>query len=372
MPRSICDVLPGAAAVLGVADAPDELDLATRHPGVRRVVVVLVDGMGSHLLPTMAPHAPFVSDVLAGRAGELTELSCTFPSTTPTSLVSLATGVRPGEHGVLGFTLLVPGTDHVLTHIRWRDDPDPATWQPVPTWFERIAAAGIDTRAVLPQTFAGTGLTEATYRGARFVGTAKKADNAQSIIDELCVGPGLVHGYTAQLDTAAHLHGIDSPQWQQAARDVDRQLQRIAEALPDDALLLVTADHGGLNLPADTRIDMDTSPELSAGIRYVAGEARVRYLHTQPGAADDVVDTWRSELAGRADVFTRDEAIALDLFGPVSPQHAERIGDVVVVCTGDTAILATAHEPPEVTKLVGFHGGLDDVEVGIPLIEFRP
>lgn len=87
------------------------------------MALVLVDGLGWHLLPELAGSAPLLAAVLAGQTGRLTELACTFPSTTPTSLVSLGTGARPGEHGILGFTLNVPGTDRVLNHILWRDDP---------------------------------------------------------------------------------------------------------------------------------------------------------------------------------------------------------------------------------------------------------
>ena len=73
--------------------------------------------MGWHLLPELAADAPLLASVLAGRAGRLDELACTYPSTTPTSLASLGTGVAPGEHGVLGFTVKVPETDWVLNHI---------------------------------------------------------------------------------------------------------------------------------------------------------------------------------------------------------------------------------------------------------------
>ena len=114
---SICDVLPAAAALLGAPGATDSLGLAESVGPVDRVAVVLVDGMGWHLLPELADDAPLLASVLAGDTGRLSELTCTFPSTTPSSLVSLATGARPGEHGVLGFTLNVPGTDVVLNHI---------------------------------------------------------------------------------------------------------------------------------------------------------------------------------------------------------------------------------------------------------------
>lgn len=370
---SICDVLPAAAALLGSPGAVDQLAL-TDWAGDRvdRVVVVLVDGMGWRLLPELAGSAPLLATVLAGETGRLSELSCTFPSTTPSSLVSLGTGARPGEHGILGFTLNVPGTDRVLNHIQWRDDPPYAAWQPLPTWFERLLQAGIGARAVLPASFMGSGLTDAAYRGAQFRPTHTTDDYPQAMIDELNAAPGLIYGYTAELDTAAHVFGIGSSQWHEAAAHVDALLARLVESLPPNAVMLVTADHGGLNVPPEARVDLDTDPRLAAGLRVVAGEPRVRYLHTEPGAAADVQATWSDILGGRAQVYSRDQAVATRMFGPVNPAHLPRIGDVVVVCTGDAAVLASGHEPPESSRLIGFHGAATADEMAIPLIAFKP
>ena len=369
--RSICDVLPAAAALLCVDGAVDALELTARVGDVRRVLVVLVDGMGWHLLPELAADAPLLASVLAGDAGRLDELTCTFPSTTPTSLASLATGVAPGQHGILGFTVKVPQTDRVLNHIWWRDDPPASQWQPVPTWFERLRWAGVGARAVLPAAFVGSGLTEAVYRGARLVAATDDDDYASLVLDQLWVEPGLVYAYTAALDTAAHLFGIGSPEWRAAGAYVDALLTRMVEALPPDAALLITADHGGLNVPQSQRIDLDADSRLGAGVALVAGDPRVRYLYAEPGAASEVVAAWSELLAGRAEVRSRDEAVAAGLFGSVLHDHLPRIGDVVVSCLHDTAILAGSHEPPEVAQLIGFHGAGLPVEMAIPLITFR-
>src|SRR5439155_2486183 len=157
----------------------------------------------------------------------------------------------------------------------------------------------------------------------------------------------------------------------QAAADVDALLARVVEGLPPDAALLVTADHGGLNVGTGDRVDIAADPRLADGVRVVAGEPRVRYLHTVAGAAEDVLATWRVVLGNRAQVLSRDEAISASWFGTVHADHRARIGDVVVICTDDIAVLATGREPPEVAKLVGFHGAASAAEMSIPLIVLR-
>jgi hypothetical protein len=363
----ITDILPSALSLLG-AGGDDRLDLSSRLGPVRRIAVLLVDGLGYHLLPRAAESSPLLADVVAGRVGHLDELACMLPSTTPTSLVSLGTGVAPGSHGILGFTLNIPGTDRVLTHVHWRDDPPPQRWQPVPTVFARAAAAGIGTSVVLPAVFAGSGLTVAAYGGASFVGLGAGDDLIVGMSRALDAGSALVLGYFAAVDTAAHVHGIASAQWAAAARAAGLLVERLVSALPPGTAVLVTADHGGLDVAARARIDMATDPRLRAGVRVVAGEPRFRYLHTMPGATDDVVAAWSAVVDGRAEVMTREQAVAYGLFGQVRPEHLARIGDVVVIAGPETAVLATGYEPPEVGKLVGFHGGRDCVETAIPLL----
>lgn len=365
----ITEVIPSAVAVLGAQGFTDTLGIGERVGPVNRLAVLLVDGLGHHLLPRAARSAPLFADVVAGTAGAAQQLRCTLPSTTPTSLVSLGTGTAPGAHGILGFTVNVPGTERVLTHILWRDDPDPGAWQPVPTVYER---AGIDSSVVLPAGFEGSGLTEAAYRGARFVGLADGAGLADAMLATLRAHTGLVVGYTARVDTAAHVHGIASPRWADAARATGELIERLVAGLPDDAALLVTADHGGLDIGWSSRLDIAADPRLSAGLRIVAGEPRFRHLHTRPGAACDVHAAWTEVLGDDGAVYLRDEAVAAGLFGPVAPAHLPRIGDVVAVCNNDLVVMASGHEPPEVSKLVGFHGATSDAETAIPLLCFGP
>jgi hypothetical protein len=186
----------------------------------------------------------------------------------------------------------------------------------------------------------------------------------------LRVEEGLVFGYTARVDTAAHVHGIASPQWAEAATWVGHQIERLIAGLPDDAALLVTADHGGLDVASTSRLDLAADARLGAGLRVVAGEPRFRHLHTVPHAAGDVHAAWSEILGARADVHTREQAVASGLFGAVPTEHLARIGDVVVVCRDDTVVLATGHEPDDIAKLVGFHGSTTSVETAIPLLCF--
>ncbi|MBQ1027816.1 alkaline phosphatase family protein [Micromonospora sp. C95] len=368
---SLADVLPSALAVLGVPGAVDPLGLAAELSGVRRIAVLLVDGLGWYQIPTAAPYAPTLTGLTAASGRPLT---CGFPSTTPTSLVTLGSGVAPGAHGVLGFTVRVPGTERVLNHIEWRDgDPDPLRWQPVPTQLERARAAGVAVTVVSRPEFGGTGLTLAANRGGDYRGAAGVDAVATTTLAALTAGPGptLVSAYHPDVDRHGHLSGVDSLPWRVAVTELDGLLARLVDGLPPDAALLVTADHGQLDIPAADRFDLDTDPRLTDGVRVVAGEPRVRYLHVAPGATADVVAAWSAVLGTAARVLTREEAVASGRFGPVATGHLDRIGDVVVICNDTYAVLASRSEPPMVSSLVAFHGADTAAEMTIPLLVVR-
>jgi hypothetical protein len=367
---SLADVLPSALAVLKVPGATDTLDLMAELDGVRRIAVLLIDGLGQHQLPVAAPHAPTLADLATGRLGSARELTAGFPSTTPTSLVSLGTGAAPGAHGVLGFRLNVPGTDRVLTHIEWRGDPDPLRWQPVPTQLEVAGVAGVSTVVVSRPEFAGSGLTIAANRGAEYVGAANHAELAAGMLAALerADGPTLVYGYHPDLDRFGHLFGVDSEQWRAAAADVDA---RLVDGLPLDSALLVTADHGQLNVPAEHRFDFDADGRLREGVRVLAGEPRVRYVHARPGGVADVLAAWRGVLGDAAWVVERDEAVAAGWFGPVPEEHLARVGDVVVACHDMYAVTASQTDNPIEARLVAYHGSYTAAEMVIPLLVSR-
>jgi hypothetical protein len=369
---SLADVLPGAATALGVPIArdglgADPLGLADVLGGARRVAVLLIDGLGADLVRSHANLAP----TLAGLARPVGDLVAPCPSTTPVSLATLGTGLPPGSHGILGFVTDVPGEDRTLNHVQWRDDPDPDVWQARPTVFEQAVAAGVAATAVGPFAYGGSGLTRAVYRGAEYPGSFSHGDLCAQVLDRLAATPrALVYGYLPELDLTGHVRGVDSAAWRAQLVQIDRLVEQLVDGLPDDAALLVTADHGMLDVPAGTRFDLDDEPALADGVRVLAGEPRARYVHAEAGAADDVLARLREVLGDRAWVVSREDAVASGVFGRVDDAVADRIGDVVALARGSWALVTPSRERGP-SRLAAFHGSLTATELAIPLLLAR-
>ncbi|MEH3033162.1 MAG: alkaline phosphatase family protein [Aeromicrobium erythreum] len=352
------EVLPSVAARLGADGFIDTLGL----PDARRYVVMVVDGLGAQLLAAHPGEAPFLSSLPS-----VTDLVCGVPSTTAASLTSLGTGLAPGEHGVVGYTCRVPSTGRRLNSLTWDDSVDPETWQPHPTVLERLVRAGVPAASVNSADFEHSGLTRCSQRGAPFHGIGSVWERLDTVLDVVESAPtGLVYAYESRLDHTGHVKGCTSQDWRDVLRQVDADVAELARELPSDTALLVTADHGMIDVPDADRFDVDEHPRMLDQVTLLAGEARFRHVYTEAGAARDVAARWRAELGERAIVRTQEDGLD-DWFGPIDPAVAGRIGDVVVAALDDFAVFSSREFAIEL-RIKGVHGSVTEAELQVPLL----
>lgn len=359
--RSLSDVVPAVSSALGrpLPGSSTRLEL----PDAPSYVVFLVDGMGAELLRRHGHVAPYLSTLLAGSA----DGTAGVPSTTATSLTSLGTALPPGAHGLVGFTARIPGTDRLLNHLWWDKLVDPEEWQPHPTALGRLAAEGVQVTVVSKREFEGSGLTVASQRGAAYVGADRVGERVAAAVKQARTSPSLTYVYDSDLDWTGHKFGVASSEWLQQLAAIDAQAEQLREALPASARLLVIADHGMVDSPEGARVDVDEVAGMRDGVALLGGEARFRHVYCAAGAVDDVVMTWSEVLGDRAEVLTREEAVGLGWFGALDPRVQPRLGDVVVACRGDAAVVSTTDFAYEKT-LVGLHGSLTPAEMLIPVL----
>jgi predicted AlkP superfamily pyrophosphatase or phosphodiesterase len=360
--RSLADVLPSVGAALGArVPAWDGAPLA--FPESSAYVLFLVDGLGADLLATHAHAAPYLSSLLVpgaiGTAG--------VPSTTATSLTSLGTALTPGAHGVVGFTSRVPGSDRLLNALFWDRDIDPLQWQPHPTGFQRLSAAGVHVTTVNKREFRGSGLTLAAQRGGEWIDADRVGERIAGAVAAAAASPSLTYLYDGDLDWTGHRYGVASAQWLQQLAIIDAEAEQLRDALPSQARLVVVADHGMVDAGTDRRIDLDDQPAYRDGVVLLGGEARFRHVYCAAGAVGDVRTRWHELLGEAALVVTRDEAIACGWFGEVSAPVLPRLGDVIAAARDDWGLFSSVDFPYEM-RLIGLHGSLTPVEMRIPVL----
>ena len=362
---SLADVLPAVLHSLGVAGGnPGDMGLAA----ARQVCVVLVDGLGMNALLAHPAQTPFLTSLLGGGASRA--ITSVFPTTTPIALTSLGTGLPPGQHGVTGLLIRLPEDGRLVNTLALPAQVDMRSLQPRPTVFERAARHGVAVTRVGPRAFDGVGLTEAGLRGGDYTSAESVGERVAATAAAVRrPGRSLTYVYFGDLDATGHRMGCRSAAWREELTHVDRLVEQLAGALPGGATLVVTSDHGMVDVPPGKRTDVAGHPALADGVEVVAGDLRGVHVHTVPGAAADVLEAWRSTLGTSFWVVPRDEAVASGLYGPVVAGHVrERIGDVVAAARDDSAVVDSRVLPPQMLGLIGLHGSLTTDELMVPLL----
>ncbi len=361
---TLAEVLPAVARSLGV-DLPGAHPQALVVPESRQACVLLIDGLGDHLLRDRAGHAPFFRKHL----DRSVTLTAGFPTTTATSMGSFGTGLPPGSHGLVGYEVLIPESQELLNLLSWEPPVNPRLWQPETTVFQKAAATGMDVVRIGPAYFDGSGLTEAALRGGTFIAASSLEDRVAAALAVLRRGrPALVYVYWGEVDKTGHEWGCSSWQWGAELSTIDSAVADLARGLPAGAALHITADHGMVDVPHHQRIDVRLEPELRRGVRSVGGEPRCPQVYAEPGQAVAVAARWAKVLGDRATVISQEEAVAKGWFGKVSPQVLQRIGDPLVMCAPGVAVIDPDRMRPQALALIGHHGSWTEQESKIPFL----
>jgi hypothetical protein len=327
--------------------------------GADRFVLLVVDGLGWEQLQARLALAPTLASLSGG------PITSVAPSTTATALTSITTGLTPGEHGIVGYRMDIAGD--VLNVLRWstshgdaRRQIEPALTQPfVPFLGERVPVV---SKAELE----GSAFTEAHLRGSVPRGWRAASSLPVAIAQLLDEGERFVYAYYDGIDKIAHERGF-GPYYDAELVAVDRLVADVLAVLPEDVVLLVTADHGQVQV--DDRL-VHPHADVMRHVRYQSGEGRFRWLHARPGAADELLAAAVEHHGDVAWVRSRQQIVDAGWFGPVvSPPVAARYGDVALVPHAPVSFHDPADGGP--FPLVCRHGSLTSAEMLVPLLAAR-
>ena len=324
-----------------------------------QVVLLTLDGLGWDQLEARRHLAP----AMAAMEGDA--ISTVAPSTTATALSSLTLGCPPGEHGVVGYRINVRGD--VLNVLRWQTPAGDARDVIPPDVIQgRPAFRGRRPPVVTRAEFAGTGFTLAHLLDVRFHGYRVPSTLVTEVRHLLRQGEPFVYAYYDGVDKVAHEYGLGE-HFDAEVVAADRLVAELLEVLPPGACLVVTSDHGQMQV-GDAIVPIHDA--VMAHVALLSGEGRFRWLHAMPGAVDELyaaAEEWHGE---RAWVRTRDQVIAEEWFGPkVSSAAAARFGDVVLAAADPVAFEDPADTGPY--RLQARHGSLTSAEMRIPLLALR-
>ena len=336
--------MSGSSPHPGLAD-----DLAARIPAGRSYVIVLFDGLGASQL-----DHPEARDLARSMAGIV---DAPFPTTTTVSLATIATGLVPAQHGLIGYLLWEPTAGTIINTIHMTSawggplDLDLDSFVPSPRIWDRLTGAGIEPVVVQPFNFASSPLTKTLYGSTRFEGY-HTPDDAVAVARDVASHPNrFVFLYVPFVDVAAHMAGQDSDAYTEAILLANSIWDRLSATLPEDVTMIGTADHGHVDIAETNKILL---PDRVVDSARHFGDGRSMYVTGDPAETLDAT----------GGVWVPSDDLPSYLGGGVDARYRDRMPDGVVLMPDGVA----AFTPYMNDRLIGHHGGLTPAEREIPLL----
>ena len=376
---NVVDLANALASIGGAADFPDSPGasaVADLIGPADHVVVVMVDGLGLDVVD--AEHgAKFLAAHVAA------EMTTVFPSSTPTVLTSYATGMWPAGHGVPSWHLYLDEIDDIATIIHYSrrgDDKDlgslgltPEQAYPSPT---TAAAMAWPIFSIVPEEILDTPYSSYCRGHSPGYGYKGLEDAASAVLRRLgeSGGPAFTHLYVPHVDAASHEYGIGHDVTKQAIAAVDRLLAGIAAHLPPNAAIVVSSDHGLLDMDAAAHV-VEPDDDLIGCLEHEPfGTAPSAMLQVRDDRAAEFETRFRERFGEDFYLLTAGDVLDLELLGPgpVSPVTRRRMGNYMALSAGAPSIRYNYPRAEEDDRQkVADHGGLTPEEMIVPLIVVR-
>jgi len=334
-----------------------------RLPKVNHAVVVLIDGLGYENLTQAKAYSRFLN------SQNLESIRCEFPSTTATSITGFATGVRAEKHGVIGYSVFDRNTSTAINLLTgWESSLEAKRFKKINSISDDSSEPAV--RVIAPKSYQDSGFTALTMAGAQYLA----ADSVSERFAKLTSFPSsktLTYLYVPELDQLAHRFGVSSTNWLEALEDVDMELSRLSERLQPGVGIVVTADHGIVDVPRANQVMLEKFDWYVNAVAHTSGDPRCNYLYLKNQTdLSQVQAKAQSEFGGEAYVCSVSE---LAESGWANWEVAVESGyapDLIVIWRNNAVGYDQRTAKPHHLKMVGQHGGLSDIETRVPLIKF--
>lgn len=390
LPATFASILGAPMPAPSLSLLPADLwhDLAR---DVRRVVFVLIDALGyRRFLRALDADKNSGWRPLVER-GRLFPLTSVFPSTTVAALSSLWTGLAPSQHGYLGTRLFLRElgalAEMISLKLVVKGKPgqllemglEPEKFLPAPNLVEVFQSAGVSVYDLMPYQIMRSGLTRILHRGVDKLTPFVSASDMWVTLRRLLESAGdqrtYVYAYHAPVDGIAHLYGPTDDPLDAELRAFIYSMQtefldRLSPLARAGTLLVLGADHGQTFTPRSSVIELRKQPVWNDLVMMPTSEARIAYAYVRAGRVQAFRDGLARDLSGKLIAVDTREALEAGLWGP-GPLHAEtrsRLGDLLLLATGDGWLADSTGQMPD---FQGMHGGLTAEEMLVPSLWLR-
>ncbi len=339
----------------------------------KNVILLVIDGLGYDYLTSQGEG----SNLHGHLRSSLTTVG---PSTTSAAIPTFLTGVAPQQHGFTGWFTWFRELGNILAVLPFQPrhggcdmgqiDFNLGVLSGCESMFERIHTG---KHVVMPERIAESEFNMAFHDGARiwqfselsdFFGVVKDAATSEN-------QRNYVYAYWPEFDSLAHSKGIASSEVAQHFAELDEAFGRFVQSLQGtDSKIIVTADHGFVDIPSSGVIQMSDHPELvDTLVLPLCGEKRFSFCYVHPEKSDRFQQYVESELSHALDMHRSADLIEQGWYGlgDPHPELESRVGHYTLVLKPGYKIRdRVLGEKPK--RHIGVHGGVSHEEMCVPLV----
>ncbi|HBE20152.1 MAG TPA: phosphodiesterase [Cyanobacteria bacterium UBA11149] len=384
IPQTIYHLLTGAgkmglpSSVLG--DLPDKYD---------KIILLFVDAFGWRFFQQYLEDLQFLKRFQ--REGVASQITTQFPSTTAAHVATIHSGLPVGETGIYEWYYYEPLLDNIISPLlfSFAGDRERDTLKktgvseeslfPTQTIYHQLQDSGIESYCFQHQAYAFSPFSRVACNGAKVVPYKTVPEALVNLTEALLAQREKAYFfiYFDSIDAIAHKYSPNSPQFDAEVRTfwltIERLLHESLVGKIKNTLLLITADHGQIEVSPQTTIYLNRLyPKIEKFMKtnrdgnplVPAGSARDMFLYIKEEYLDEAYDLLSCKLQDRAKVYPTQTLIDEGYFGGGKPSSAllNRLGNLIILPHKHETVWWYEENRFE-QKLLGHHGGLSREEM---------
>jgi hypothetical protein len=367
--------------------------LKVDQKNINKVVLLVVDGLGFNQFLNYQRQNRFLNGL--SEAGDVFPLTSVYPSQTTNALTTLNTGLTPQEHGLFEYFIYLKevGVINALRFERIGSETksklveqgyDPKLMYDGENIQQKLAKQGINTFTHMNESNAVNACTKLVFDGSTIVSAHKNSDAIVKLRKQIenTSDSAYFFVHLETLDTISHEYGPESEEYsaelQELSYIIQKELvERISPQTAKETLLLMTADHGGVQVDLERAVylGLDTESLLNSqtGIDrkriLPIGSPRDVFLHIKEHKLQQTKEALFAKIGDKALIVETKTAAENGLFGlgGASEDFLERTGNLLIVPYGKETVWFE-HRSGRRINLLGQHGGLHPDEMLVPFV----
>ena len=339
----------------------------------RNLVLLVLDGLGYNYLMQRGEGSIL-------RQHLRHPITSVAPPTTATAITTFLTGLAPQQHGLTGWFTWFRELGSVLAVLPFQPRCSheslgctgisaEALFGHVPV-FDRLQ---VKSYSLCPDWIAQSDFNRAHLGRAEPV-PYQDLDDCLSRITRLVRAHDeqkYIYAYWPGFDRLAHQQGVGSDVVSEHFAELDAGFAHLLDSLAGSGTtVIVTADHGFVDIPQQQRILLDAHPVMKACLSIpLCGEQRLSYAYVRHGKREQFEYYIEQHLSHAIELHRSEKLLQANLFGlgEPHPELRSRIGDYILIMKAGYVIQdpIAGEKPPQ---MLGFHGGLSEQEMYVPFI----